>query len=577
MFRLFKLGAASGVIGLGLQAAGMFGGGGGSQTQYVQDNRAKYEADMIGFQSTLDNQRWAEQILNGQIQAQNSMDDYSFQLQNLQLNKEMEAADQLVQQQYNSALFQNSLSRMTSEVNRYSQLTQYNQAKINADYQDAVTQRKLSLAQAGNQADLANSTANNKIAQANLDLQGTSNRSKNVLDKRALDLQGNALTDANTQLNYKEQGLGLSDMGINQQASEAGRTLDTQETKGNVSANMMEATANSNRGDAMREMLRNVARSEQEFSVYEALLGSQGRREGTQSGQIQQDRLNQVNPARQQVNDQYAQQIGQAGLTRSMNQTEVNQGRRDLQSKVMLQKQGINNQRGELGLARNDLTRQQAGLTNARQAQEIQFQMSESQRELQNLGLQQQQRMDVFSKSLLPDMQYLGEGLMSQWQRANTNYSLDVQDQVNNFGYETGNSISDLQNEATLAGSQNAYDQLISNYALQGNSAIASYLANMGNTQMQKAAGLNQIGGNTFSQLGQYGGYSQPITGSTGGKSSFNAGALSGLFDSAMGLMSSGGGNTQQVWANPYAFEGGGNTVSSGSYTGNTMNGKINW
>ena len=102
----------------------------------------------------------------------------------------------------------------------------------------------------------------------------------------------------------------------------------------------------------------------------------------------------------------------------------------------------------------------------------------------------------------------------------------------------------------------------------------------MGNTQMQKAAGLNQIGGNTYSQLGQYGGYSQPITGSTGGSGGFNAGALSSMFDSAMGLMNSSGrssSNTNKVWNNPYAFEGGGNTVSSGSYSGNGMNGTINW
>ena len=576
---MFKLGAASGVIGLGLQAAGMFGGGGGSTTQYVQDNRSMYEADMIGFQSTLDNQRWAEQILNGQIQAQTSIDDYSFQLQNLQLEKEVQMSNESIQQQYNSSLFQNSLSRMNNEVSRYSQLTQYNQAKINSDYQDAVQQRKLALAKTGNEADLASSTTQNSIQQSGLGIQQSGADAQNTLAKRNFDLQGNAITDAETGLNYKQQGLDLNKMEVNQKYAEGSQALDTQQAKGNISGDLQAAQINSQNGNAMREMLRNVAKSEEEFSVYQALLGSKGIKQGTQTGQIQNDRLNKVTQDQGGVLDQYAQGIGQAGLTKSMNQQDVNAGRRNLDQQVGLAKQGVRNQEGQLGLDRNNVSRSRDQLTNARQAQEIQYNQDTASRELQVLGLQQQQGYDVFSKSLLPDMQYLGESLSSQWQRTNNNYSLDTQDAVNQVGYDQNGQMLDYQQQSNLASSQNAYDQLLSNYNLQGQSAIASYLANQGNTQMQKSAGLNSIASNTYGQLAQYGGYSQPVTGSTGGGGGgFNPSGLSGLFDSAMALMGSGNrGGSGQQWNNPYAFENGGNTVRSGSYTGTGKQGTINW
>jgi len=365
-------------------------------------------------------------------------------------------------------------------------------------------------------------------------------------------------------------------MELNQKAAEGNQTLDTQEAKGNISASLQGAQAESQRSNAIREMLRNVAKSEQEFSVYQTLLGANGRGSGgTQAGQINQDRMNQVTQDKGGILDQYAQQMGQAGLAQSMNQQDVNLGRRNLNQQIGLAKQGISNQEGQLGLAGNEISRQQGQLNNARSAQNIQASQDAASLELQMKGLQAQQGYDVFSKSLLPDMQYLGEGLASQWNRTNTNYSLDTQNGINQMGYEQGNAISDMQQQSNLASSQNAYDQLLANYGLQGNSAIASYLANMGNTQMQKSAGLNQIAGNTYNQLAQYGNYSQPITGSTGGKSGFNAGALSGMFDSAMALMNGRGGTANTPNANPYAFEGG--TVPTGSYSGNFMNGTINW
>jgi hypothetical protein len=263
-----------------------------------------------------------------------------------------------------------------------------------------------------------------------------------------------------------------------------------------------------------------------------------------------------------------------------MNQQDVNLGRRNLGQQVGLARQGIRNQEGQLGLERNDVSRQRGAIQNQRSALEVQQSVDSASRELQLLGLQAQQGYDVFSKSILPDMQYLGEGLMSQWNRTNTNYSLDTQEQGNNLNYEMGNGILDMQNDSNLYSSLNGLDQVLANYNLQGNSAIASYLANMGNTQMQKASGLNQIAGNTFSQLGQYGGYSQPITGSTGGGGGFNPAGLSSFFDSAMSLL---GNRGNSVSGNPYAYSGesipsfSGGTVPEGSYSGGTMNGTINW
>ena len=98
-----------------------------------------------------------------------------------------------------------------------------------------------------------------------------------------------------------------------------------------------------------------------------------------------------------------------------------------------------------------------------------------------------------------------------------------------------------MQAEYDLGTANSAYDQLLADYELQSQSALASYLANQGNTFMQENAGLNQIGSQTYGLLSQLGGYQTPPPYSnSGGGGGFNPGALSGLFKSAMGLFNSG-------------------------------------
>lgn len=579
---MFRLGGAAGIIGVALQGAGAFAGGGGGGTQYYQDNRSSYEADMIAFQSAIDNQRLAENVLNGQIQAQNSINDWQFNTQNTQLDAEMNIAQSNIIQQYNSSLFQNSLSRLQNELTNYANTTQYNQAQLNYQYQDAVNQRQLMLDKLGRDSTLDMSTFSNKLAGEKLGIEGVSADAQHTLSQRELGLKENALTDESTKLGYANQGLNLQETQLNQKLSEQGRELDTAGAKNDIQSTMERANIETQRGQQLRELLKEVARSDEEYAVYETLLGAQGRQNGVQSSQIQNDRGLKLSDARGSLMDKYGISIGQAELSRTMGQADVQRGRNDLTSQGRLAKQGINNQRGELDLQRNSIEQQRSSLQNARAGENISYRQGQSMRELQSLGLQAQQGYDVLNQSLIPDVAALGQGLASQWNLVNQQTGLDNQKMMNDVNYNTQNSIGDLQNQSMLDSANNGLEQLLANYGLQSQSAVASYLANKGNILQTQGAGLNQIGANTYGLLSQLGNYRAPApNGSSGGGGGFNPGALSGVFDGIMGLYANGGGKGQSQgnsgWSNnPYTPEPS-SMVTSGNYSGDTINGSFNW
>jgi hypothetical protein len=147
------------------------------------------------------------------------------------------------------------------------------------------------------------------------------------------------------------------------------------------------------------------------------------------------------------------------------------------------------------------------------------------------------QEFDLMSKSLLPELRIMGQGLASEWNTANTNYSNDLQRYAQDMNYTVSDQMLAEQAYTDQQMAQQSMQTLLQNYELQGNSAIAAYLASMGNTSMQEMSGLNSLGASTYGVLSQLGGYSAPPPYSSGGGGGgFNPSGLSGLFESAMGL-----------------------------------------
>ena len=536
MRRYSKVGEAAGIIGLGLQGAGMFGGGGGSQTQYYADPRSQYEADMIAFQSAMDSQRLGENILRGQIATQRGIDKYAFDLQRLQLDREMEVADDNVVTQYNMSLFKNSMDRMNNELTNYTTLAQLQQTKLNAQYQNEATRRGLNVDRLQSELDYKYSDVDRKFKAQQLGVSSNAALAEKYLKNQGFGIQAAGLQDQETNLGYEQQGLDLQKTSLNQKYNEGQRGLDTKLAEGDVTASLQGANAEYSRNQGLRELLRGVAKNEQEFAQYDALLGSMGQKRGVQSGQMKQDVVNRTMSEKRSLMGQYGQQLGEAGLGKSMNQADVAQGRRDLLQNRVLGEQDIRNQEGQLGLKRSQLSRDRQQLSLEQRASNLAYARDETLREMDTYRLGVDQEFDLMSKSLLPELRIMGQGLASEWNTANTNYSADLQKYAQDMNYALSDQVLAEQASTDQQMAQQSLQTLMENYELQGNSAIAAYLASMGNTSMQEMAGLNQLGAATYGVLSQLGGYSAPPPYSSSGGGGFNPSGLSGLFESAMGL-----------------------------------------
>ncbi len=509
------MGAAGGIIGLALQGAGMFGGGGGGgRTVYQPDERAKFEADQLAFDAALDSHRIGENILRDQNRTQQGFDKYAYDLQTMQIERELESQRERVHTQYNMSLFNNSMQRVNNELTNYMTNAQLNQAFLNSGYENEATRRALDLERMGSQLEFKMSDADREFRKAQLGVAGDAAATERVLRDRGFGISEAELMDAETGIGYQQQDIDLGRRGLAQRVAEGHQQLDTQLATGDIAANLARGGAEQQRGDTLRALLRGMTDSEREFARFDALLGATGRKSGTQTGQAKLDQINdQLRHERSSMMSRYGLQIGQAGIEQDMNRAQVELGRRNLEQNRRIEEQGFKNREGQLDLARSDVSRQRGRLSLDRRMSDLQFERDETQREIETLRLSAAQEYDLFSKSLLPEMRIKGQGLAAEWNMANTRYGIDLQRHGQAQQYSITDSILEEQALLDRDMAQQAYDTMIADYELQSHSNIARYLAAQGNTSLKHASGLNQLGARTYGILSKLGGYRSPPPG----------------------------------------------------------------
>lgn len=561
---------AAPIIGIASQALGMFGGGGGgTRTVYQPDPRAKYEVDTAMFQRALENQRLAEDVLNGQIATQQNFAKYQYDLQAKMIDQEAWEAQANLEAQYNMSLFNQSAKRLGNEVERYVGLAEFqrqraqnqfeyeqqmNRLGLRAD-EIELSERGIARDKAGVEFGYNRTKESEKLQRSKLDLDAAMDKQRLSLVNKQLDLQKAGLQDARTKVNYDEQALDLAQIEADTAYAQQQQGLSTKESQSKVAESLDKMKADAGRKEMLRNLSVELSDRNKLASQYLANLVATGRTQNEQTKAIRAQMINDesTQAARGSIMDNYARQLGLAELTQGVTQAEIDQQRRNLNQNQMLTNQGIRNQYGQLDLARSELGRQNLGLDLNRQQANQDFVNSQTNRGLQRDDLDSQSYYDLMSKSLLPMEALTAQGSALDLQRENAiydsqaanfgNYLNQTGSDLQRHGFDVGQGMKeaelDLTDSAMVPMFQAGLGQLREQRTMNDASNWARYQQQLGQAQLAQAAGLNQLGAQTHGVLSNLGGYQNPAPVNTGGGGGgFNVGALGGLAKSIMGALS---------------------------------------
>lgn len=568
------MGAATGIIGLATQGAGLFAGG-GSQTVYQPNPAAKYEADMALFQRAEENSRIAKEILNGQIKTQEGFAKYQFEMQNAMMDAETQAAQNNLEAQYNMGLFNNSIQRLSNEADRYVQLTNFQLQRKQADFQYKQTLAQLGLSedglgiqQQGINTQRGEAQAGFNRQKASTDIQRTQLAQGAKQDEQALqfanqelDLREAGLVDTRTGINYQEQGLDLAQIQSDSAFAQELQALNTKSSEGNIQAQMAKANAEVTRQEALRQLSLAIAGNEKQADTFFNEMTGRGFRQSPQTAQLQRDLVNtdETRAGKTSLMNRYGMMMGAADLGNSMTQAQVNQSTRNTKQNKMLSDQQIGLSRGGLDLARSDADRQGYAAQLARQQAQAQFSNAQAARELQSKDLSAQEQYDVLSKSLIPAAQF--DQMQQQLGLAQSGINLDrganqsqydntlqgLAANQSNFNVKQGinEQTMGLQESAMNPVFQNSLQQLQGQRTMNDASNFANYQAQLGAAQQAQSAGLSQIGAQQQGLLSQIGSYpgNPPVASGGGG---INWGGIGQFGQSLMGVLGQMGVGQQQ-------------------------------
>jgi len=584
------------VVGVGSTIAGLTRGGG---TAFQPDPRAKHEADLLAFTSAIEAQKMQEDILKGQLAAQNDFNQYSFDMQNMQLQKEMELGFNDIQTQYQQALFQNGLERQQLEQENYLRTQQYNASTLANEANRFATQQELELNRQLRQVNYASDETQRSLRAESLklgqDLAKFNEKminARNSLDVEKLKAEKQdllygqqqfdiALDTANQNYQQSLEQLSLSDrqnfrdasfqkgVALNQrdktglqlqqrenQLNQELTQIDDADSQAKVNEQLSKAQSEFNRGESLRDLLRQISRSERQYSQFEALLGAQDRGSGSQAAGVGFDQLVNDDTAtqRRSMMERYGLEQGTASLESQSASRRANTSRRfnDIsRSFVDVEGQladrdlsnsftGIDNQLNR-GLESNRLARRQGGQDLQEQIANIMNQKNrandvgqsgiaiggqeaelsklsglasnaqqQGNAELELAQLKAQSLNDLFSRSLLPDVRDAGQGMLSAFNSTLDQHLRNTQEGVRQ--QQTQSQRDNLQRQGLIdvENAKSAFSSLPLQWYNQAYSNLASNTANQGNTRMQEYSGLNQIGAQTHGLLSQLGGYRSP-------------------------------------------------------------------
>lgn len=580
------MGSAVPVIGLGLQAVGMFGGSGGG-TQYSPDPKAKYQADLLALSQAEQNARAQEALLYQQKDVANQLSDYQRESQYWQAQNERDLYRSQIEQQYQASLYNNNLQRTQAGMqnlastanNQFSQmgLDAQTQSQIrNNNLNNAQSQLAYGLAQGGRDVQRLDARTQNIMAQQN-----------NALRSQGLDLQNLGIDNQAGQLDLARQGVDLDERALAQQESQARQGFTMQDAATNVGYGQAVAQANLGRQANWNQLLNTFLGNSEQGKALMSRMEGMGLLGGTQGAQITND-LN-LDPrilAQQQLaRSQYGNQLGDAAIARDMGLASTDMARSNMTA------QGLNARAG-LGLQRQGLNQQGAGLSAARRGIDLERENlrrdnlnNEYRQESFINNLNYEGNQDYLQRVLFPDMlTQLGNAEALNNQNLQSG-QIDLNQSLQSNQYQQLLQQLALADQMAGADRQGGLETLDADLRRQIASMDAARNSTRTSNDMALASQLSQLASSQYGLLSAIGaGLSNPAPRSGGGGGGIGdvLGQLGGLLGQAAqtGLLSGGGGRTQQRYTM-------GNTSygSTPSFTYNqpnysnigTQSGNISW
>ena len=534
------MGSAAPVVGLAMQGVGLFSGGG---TSYSPDPRAKYQADLQALAMATENAARQKQLLYQERDTANQLADFQREQQFWAMQGERDYYLNQLEAEYQQAAYQNEVSRMQLEMQNLGNVGQSTLGRLNTDaqYQSGVRNLNQQTAEAG----LAYRTG-----QAQRGLQATDanaqfgiSSAQNALQQQGVNLSDVGLDNQQTALNLQGQGLGLQEMSLMNQLGAGNRAFDQQSAAANIAQGQALSQADLAKQQQLNQLINTFTGNEQAANQLRSRMQAAGLNVGVQGAGLEQSANLDPRIANQQMAMQaaYGNQVGGAQLQNYLAQAGVNLGRENLAQQTGMGIQQLNNARAGLNVDRAGLSVQRAGNDLQRRGLGLDQASASYQRDsfINSLGLADQA--DALQNVLIPGLNQqrgLSElGLQNQLAQG----GYDINDFINNIGYQMGAQGLGLEREANLQ------DRLASNKIVdadfQRNLAAIDALQKSQKTtnDLSLASALAQLASSQYGVLSSIGaGLSTGVP--SGGGGGFNWAGLGGLLSQAAKLGSLGGG-----------------------------------
>lgn len=544
------MGSAVPVIGLGLQAASMFGGSGG--TQYSPDPRAKYEADLLALSQAEQNAQAQQALLQQQKDVANQLADYQRESQFWQAQAERDLYTAQIENEYQQTLYNNNLQRTQAGMQDTSTRVgnTFNQMGIDAQAQTGFRNNQINQFQGQQGYNLAQGGRQGQMMDAQM--QGGFNQAGNQLQRQNLGLQDVALEGQRNQLGMQNMGIDQSLQGLNQQASQGRQNLSLQEGQNNIAYGQQVSAAEQGRQGNWNQLLNTFLGNSEQGQALMARMQGMGLGAGTQgAGLVNDMNLDPRILAQQQMaRSQYGSQLGQADIQRGMGQAQVDMGRSNLQDEYIQKSLGLDLQRLGITQGNADIARQQEANNVARRGlglNDLQNQYG-TQSFINNLGYEGQQ--DYLQRVLLPQ---LTTELSNRDIQNNQNLQsgqIDINQSMADQQYAMLMQQLGLGDQAAALNREGGKRTLDKDLTRQIASMDAARRSTTNSNDMQLAAQLAQLASGQYGLLSSIGaGLSNPAPRGGGGTDIASVlGGLGGLLGQAAqtGLLSGGTGRQRQ-------------------------------
>jgi hypothetical protein len=383
--------------------------------------------------------------------------------------------------------------------------------------------------------------------------QGGFNQASNQLQNQNLNMQDVSLQGQRNQLGIQNQGIDLSQMGINSQNSQGLQGLNLQEAGVNTQYGQQVSSAEQSRQANWNQLLNTFLGNSEQGQALVAKMQGLGLGSGVQGAGITQD-LNldpRILAQQQLMRSQYGNSLGEAEISKLLGQAQVDLGRSALKDQTTQSNLGLDLQRLGITQGQADIATQQETNNISRRGvalSDLQNQYN-TQSFINNLNYEDQQ--DYLQRMLLP--QLTGE-LSNRDLLNNQNLQsgqIDINQALSDQQYAMALEQLGLSDQAASLNRSSGLETLDADLARQIASMNAAQTSTKTSNDMNLASQLAQLASSQYGLLSSIGsGLSTSPSGGGGSSASSILGGLGSLLGQAAqtGLLSGGTSKNRQTY-----------------------------